>query len=50
MLAKVLLGFLADFVFDCSARAGRAFRTEFDRYLGDRGFVSNPPSRRSTAH
>jgi hypothetical protein len=50
MLAKLLLGLLADFVFDCSARAGRAFQTEFHRYLADRGFASESPPQRSTAH
>jgi hypothetical protein len=50
MFAKLLLGLLADFVLDCSARAGRTFQAEFQRYLADRGFARNAPSQRSSAH
>jgi hypothetical protein len=42
MLARLLLGFLADFVLDCSVRAGRTFQTEFQRYLTDRDGQSRP--------
>jgi len=50
MLAKLLLGLLADFVLDCSVRAGRTFQAEFQRYLADRGFASDSPSHRSSAN
>jgi hypothetical protein len=49
MLAKLLLGLLADFVLDCSVRAGRTFQMEFHRYLADRGFASDAPSQRTSA-
>ena len=50
MLARLLLGFLADFVLDCSVRAGRTFQTEFQRYLTDRGLDGQSRPQRSPAN
>jgi hypothetical protein len=50
MLARLLLGFLADFVLDCSVRAGRTFQTEFHRYLADRGLDGQSRPQRSPAN
>jgi hypothetical protein len=50
MLANLLMGLLADLVFDCCARAGRVYQDEFHRYLTRRGFVTDSRPKRSTAN
>ncbi len=43
MIAGLLLGLLADVVFDSAASMQRSFGTEMQRYFERRGFV--PPTR-----
>jgi hypothetical protein len=44
MLARLLLGLLADLVFESAAAASRSYPDELGRYLERRGF--DKPSRR----
>ena len=39
MLARFLLGLLADLVFESAATNGRSYAAELDRYLAQRGMV-----------
>jgi hypothetical protein len=41
MIAQLLLGFLADFVFESAAASRRSYQAEVSRYLEQRGFVSD---------
>jgi hypothetical protein len=50
MLAQLLMGLLADLVFDSAAAMGRAYPAEVSRYLARRGFVGEPRRKRVTAH
>ena len=40
MIVPLLLGLVADLVFDSAAARHRAYESEIDRYLAERGFVS----------
>ncbi|HEY7520451.1 MAG TPA: hypothetical protein VIE36_19355 [Methylomirabilota bacterium] len=46
MIAGLVLGLLADLVFESVTSMRRAFATEMDRYLARRGFVATPPPAR----
>jgi hypothetical protein len=39
MLARLLMGFLADLVFDVVRSGQRSYEAEIDRYLDDNGLV-----------
>jgi hypothetical protein len=43
MIVTLLMGFVADLVFDSAASMRRSFDAEFDRYLQGRGLRSTPP-------
>jgi hypothetical protein len=43
MIVTLLMGLVADLVFDSAASMRRSFGAEFDRYFSDRGFRSTPP-------
>jgi hypothetical protein len=43
MIVSLLMGLVADLVFDSAASMRRAFGAEIDRYCQDRGFRSTPP-------
>jgi hypothetical protein len=43
MIVTLLMGLVADLVFDSAASMRRAFDAEIDRYLQGRGFRSTPP-------
>jgi hypothetical protein len=40
MIVPLLLGLVADLVLDAAAAHHRAYESEIDRYLAERGFVS----------
>jgi hypothetical protein len=40
MIIPLLLGLVADLVFDSAAARHRAYESEIDRYFAERGFVS----------
>ena len=46
MIARLLLGLVADLVFDAAAKTGRSYSAELDRYFAQRGF---PPRGASTS-
>jgi hypothetical protein len=39
MIAQLLLGFLADLVFESAAASRRSYQAEVSRYLERRGFI-----------
>jgi hypothetical protein len=43
MIVQLLLGLLADFVFESAVAAGRSYQADVSRYLEQRGFI--PDSR-----
>jgi hypothetical protein len=43
MIVSLLMGLVADLVFDSAASMRRSFNTEIDRYCQDRGFRVTPP-------
>jgi hypothetical protein len=43
MIVTLLMGLVADLVFDSAAAMHRSVGAEIDRYLQDRGFRSAPP-------
>ena len=43
MIVSLLMGLVADLVFDSAASLRRSFGDEMDRYYQDRGFRSAPP-------
>ena len=43
MIVSLLMGLVADLVFDSAASMRRSFGAEIDRYYQDRGFRSAPP-------
>ena len=43
MIVSLLMGLVADLVFDSAASMRRSFDAEIDRYFQDRGFRSAPP-------
>jgi hypothetical protein len=46
MIVTLLMGFVADLVFDSAASMHRSFGAEVDRYFQARGFRATPPRRR----
>jgi hypothetical protein len=44
MIAQLLLGFLADLVFDSAVASGRSYQAEVSRYLEQRGFIRDTRS------
>ena len=48
MIAGLVLGLLADLVFESAASTRRGFITQMDRYLTRRGFVPALPPARTT--
>jgi hypothetical protein len=49
MLGALLLYVLGDLIFDRAKSLGQDYRSEFDRYLRDRGFVAEPTPRSTAA-
>jgi hypothetical protein len=43
MIVSLLVGLVADLVFESAAAMRRSFDAEIDRYFQDRGFRSTPP-------
>ena len=43
MIVSLLMGLVADLVFNSAASTQRSFGAEIDRYCQDRGFRSTPP-------
>jgi hypothetical protein len=43
MIVSLLMGLVAELVFDTASSMRRAYGTEIDRYCQDRGFRSTPP-------
>jgi hypothetical protein len=43
MIVTLLMGLVADLVFDSAASMRRSFDAEFDRYLQGRGLRATPP-------
>ena len=43
MIVSLLMGLVADLVFDRTASMRRSFDAEIDRYYRDRGLHSTPP-------
>jgi hypothetical protein len=43
MIVTLLVGLVADIVFESAAAMRRAFGAEIDRYFQDRGLHSTPP-------
>jgi len=43
MIVTLLMGLVADLVFDSAASLRRSFDAEMDRYFQGRGFRSTPP-------
>jgi hypothetical protein len=43
MIVTLLMGFLADLVFDSAASMRRSYRADVDRYFARRGVRSDPP-------
>jgi hypothetical protein len=39
MIAQLLLGLLADLVFESAAASGRSYQADVSRYLEQRGFI-----------
>jgi hypothetical protein len=48
MIVSLLMGLVADLVFDSAASMRRSFGAEIDRYYQDRGLRSTPPKPRPT--
>ena len=48
MIVSLLIGLVADLVFDSAASMRRSFGAEIDRYYQDRGLRSTPPKPRPT--
>ena len=44
MIVSLLIGLVADLVFDTAASMRRSFGAEIDRYYQDRGVRSTPPN------
>ena len=49
MIARLLLGLVADLVFDSAAKTGRSYSAELDRYFAKRGFTPRGASATSTS-
>jgi hypothetical protein len=49
MIVTLLIGLVADLVFESAASMRRAFGSEVDRYFTDRGLRSTPPSKHTPA-
>jgi hypothetical protein len=43
MIVTLLMGIVADLVFESTAAMRRSFDADIDRYLNERGFRSTPP-------
>jgi hypothetical protein len=43
MIVSLLMGFLADLVFNSAAAMRRSYRADIDRYVGRRGLRSGTP-------
>jgi len=48
MIVTLLMGLVADLVFESAASMRRSFDAEIDRYFQDRGFHSTPPKHTPT--
>ena len=48
MIVTLLMGFLADLVFDSASRMRRSYRADLDRYVAESGLRSDSP-RQTTA-
>jgi hypothetical protein len=42
VIAKLLLGFVADIVFESAASMARSFHSEMAQYLDERGLIREP--------
>jgi hypothetical protein len=49
VIAKLLLGFAADIVFESAASMARSFHSEMTQYLDERGLMQEPPPPRVPA-
>jgi hypothetical protein len=47
MIAGVMLGLVADLIFDSVAARQRGYESEIDHYLAERGFVAARPAPRT---
>ncbi len=48
MIVRLLIGLVADLVFESAASMRRSFGVEIDRYFEDRGFRPAPPKHTPT--